>query len=132
MKRVDDAGLLASVGLDPVGIGAIVDALAEEGIAGDRIIGIPQGWKLAGAIKTTERKLADGTFSHSGQPLLTWSVGNAKVEPRGNAVMITKQTAGSAKIDPLMALFDAVAIMATNPEARGGPSVYESRGVLAF
>lgn len=119
VEKVDRSGLLASIGLDPVGIGAIVDGLAEIGIQSDRIVGIPQGWKLAGAIKTVERKLADGTFTHGGRPLMAWSVGNAKVEPRGNAIMITKQAAGTAKIDPLMATFDAAALMATNPEARG-------------
>ncbi|WP_207479556.1 terminase large subunit [Arenibaculum pallidiluteum] len=120
VRRCDEAGLLASVGLDPVGIGAIVDAMAEIGVTDNRVVGIPQGWKLAGSIKTTERKLADGTLSHGGRPLMAWCVGNAKVEPRGNALLITKQAAGTAKIDPLLAAFNAIALMATNPEARDG------------
>lgn len=128
--RIDELGLLHQVGLDPVGIGAIVDALAEAGIEGnDRVGAVSQGWKLAGAIKTLERKLADGSFWHGGQPLMAWAVGNAKVEPRGNAIMITKQAAGTAKIDPLMAAFNAVALMSMNP-ASAGPSVYEERGLL--
>lgn len=130
VAELDASGLLAKVGLDPVGIGAIVDALAEKGIEGDRLVGIPQGWKLAGAIKTMERKLADGTMSHAGQPLMAWCVGNAKVEPRGNAIAITKQAAGSAKIDPLMAAFDAAALMATNPEPVQRQSAYNERGLL--
>ncbi|HEY0833728.1 MAG TPA: terminase large subunit [Azospirillum sp.] len=121
VAEVDAAGLLAQVGLDPMGVGAIVDALAERGIDGDRVIGVSQGFRLNGAIKTAERKLVDGTLLHAGQPLVAWAVGNAKVEPRGNAVTITKQAAGAGKIDPLMAAFDAVALMATNPEARVGP-----------
>jgi phage terminase large subunit-like protein len=118
--EVDETGLLHKVGLDPVGVGSIVDALAERGITGDRVVGISQGWKLSGAIKTAERKLADGTLTHGGQALMAWAVGNAKVEPRGNAITITKQTSGTAKIDPLMATLDAVALMSTNPTIEGG------------
>ncbi|MCW5704290.1 MAG: terminase large subunit [Bradyrhizobium sp.] len=119
-EQIDESGKLASVGLDPFGVGAIVDALAEVGIAGnDRVVGITQGWKLTGAIKTAERKLADGTLKHGGCGLMAWAVGNAKVEPRGNAIAITKQASGSAKIDPLMAAFNAVALMAMNPKSIG-------------
>lgn len=126
VKRCDEAGLLHAVGLDPFGVGGIVDALAERQIAGDdRVVGISQGWRLSGAIKTLERKLADGTLIHAGQEIMAWAVGNAKVEPRGNAVTITKQAAGAGKIDPLMAAFDAGALMATNPEAMGGRSFWE-------
>jgi phage terminase large subunit-like protein len=108
-------GLLDKIGCDPAGLGGIVDALAEAGIPEEKLIGVSQGWKLTGAIKTAERKLAEGVLVHGGQPLMAWCVGNAKVEPRGNAVIITKQAAGSAKIDPLMALFNAVTLMSLNP-----------------
>jgi phage terminase large subunit-like protein len=72
-------------------------------------------WKLTGAIKTAERKLADGSLRHSGQELMSWAVANARVEPKRNAIIITKQASGSAKIDPLMAAFNAIAPMSTNP-----------------
>lgn len=118
VSMVYEAGLLDKVGVDPSGIGAILDALVERGIPEEKIIGISQGWKMTGAIKTAERKLAEGVMVHGGQPLMSWCVGNAKVEPRGNAVIITKQAAGSAKIDPLMALFNAVTLMSLNPETQ--------------
>jgi len=98
--------------LDPFAVAA----LDEVGIAGeDRIVGISQGWKLTGAIKTAERKLTDGSLRHGGQAVMSWAVANARVEPKGNAIIITKQASGSAKIDPLMAAFNAVALMSTNP-----------------
>lgn len=55
---------------------------------------------------------------HSGSRMMAWCVSNAKGEPRGNAISITKQVSGSGKIDPVMAMFNAVALMAMNPEAR--------------
>jgi phage terminase large subunit-like protein len=107
-KRIDEQGLLHAVALDPYGVGAIVDALDEVGISGqERIVGISQGWKLTGAVKTAERKLADGSLRHRGQGLIAWAAGNARVKRKGNAILVTKQASGSAKIDPLMAALDA-------------------------
>jgi len=129
--RLESEGLLPAgiaVGVDQAGISEIVDELSCRGIAPERIGGVPQGWKLNNAIKTTERKLAGGTLKHGGSRLMAFSVGNAKAEARGNATTITKKVAGSAKIDPLMALFDAVVAMGLNPEQV--PSMYEERGLL--
>jgi len=118
--KVKDSGLLSQIGMDAHGIGTLVDALRDADIEtreeGMEIIkSIPQGYKMMSAIKTAERKLVAGTLIHGGQSIMNWCVGNAKVEPKGNAVMITKQISGYAKIDPLMAMFDAVAIMSMNP-----------------
>jgi phage terminase large subunit-like protein len=109
------AGLLDQVGADPAGVGSILDGLVEAGIPQDKVIGISQGWRMSGSIKTTERKLAEGTLIHGGQRLMNWCVGNAKIVPTGNAILITKQASGFAKIDPLMATFNAVSLMALNP-----------------
>jgi phage terminase large subunit-like protein len=127
VAEVRDAGLLAKVGLDPMGVGAIVDALAERGIEGEAmVVGISQGWTLNGAIKTAEIKLKNRSLRHCGQPIMAYAVGNAKAEPRGNAVTITKAISGAGKIDPLMAAFNAVALMSRNPEATGGTSFWEA------
>ncbi|WP_341706521.1 terminase TerL endonuclease subunit [Halopseudomonas sp.] len=116
-ERVHDVGLLDKIGCDPVGLGTILDKLEERGIPSEKIIGVSQGWKLGGAIKTAERWLADGSFSPSDQPLMAWCVGNARVEQRANSILITKQASGTAKIDPLMAMLNAVTLMALNPPA---------------
>jgi phage terminase large subunit-like protein len=115
VANVSKLGLLDKVGVDPVGIGSVLDALSKAGIPGDKVVGISQGWKLSGAIKTAERKLAEGVLVHCAQKLMAWCVGNARVEPKGNAILITKQASGTAKIDPLMAGFNAVQLMSLNP-----------------
>lgn len=117
VHQIDASGLLDRVGVDPAGIGAILDAIVAREVDQEKVVGISQGWRLGGAIKTTERKLAEGGMIHSNQPIMDWCCGNARVEPRGNSILITKQASGSAKIDPLIALFCAVSLMSLNPES---------------
>nr|NMF98396.1 terminase large subunit [Aromatoleum toluolicum] len=121
--RVRDAGLLPEekgIGVDAAGIGDIVDELAAREFEVERdIVAISQGWRLTGAIKTTERKLAGGELLVAKSDLMPWSVSNARVEQQKNAISINKQISGTAKIDPLMSLFDAVSLMALNPAASG-------------
>jgi len=135
-ERVRDAGLLpeqAGIGVDKLGLPALVDELINRGFDtvdnGGTITGVSQGGYLNPAILGAERKLSDGTLVHAGQPLMAWCVGNAKVELKGSARSITKQAAGKAKIDPLIAAFNAVMLMSRNPEGKS-PSVYETRGIL--
>ncbi|CAI3795827.1 terminase large subunit [Rheinheimera sp. MM224] len=116
-EQIYASGLLDKIGVDPAGLGSILDKLEERGIPQDKIIGISQGWKLGSAIKTAERWLADGSFKPANQPLMAWCVSNARIEPRANSILITKQASGSAKIDPLMAMFNAVTLMALNPKS---------------
>ncbi len=130
VSRIRDAGRLSKIGIDPLGVGQIVEALAAIGVAGDdKVIGIPQGYQLQGAIKTAERKLVEGTLIHCPSKLMNYCVGNARVEPKGNAIVITKQAAGTKKIDPLMAMFDAIALMSRDHTE---PSIYTpERGLMS-
>lgn len=120
VDTVKDRGLLAAVAADPAGLGELIDALAQIGVTPEagQVIGAPQGYAMMNAIKTTERKLANGTLWHDGSPLMAWCVGNIKIEPTATAIRATKANAGDAKIDPAMALFDAVTVMSRNPEAQ--------------
>lgn len=123
IQDIDQRKLLASVAADPAGLGEMIDALADIDVTPDngKLIGAPQGWALMNAIKTTERKLINGTMKHDGSALMAWCVSNIKIEPTATGIRATKQNAGDLKIDPAMALFDAVTVMSRNPEPARQP-----------
>lgn len=132
-ERLFEAGKLPEkygIGLDPVGIAALVSEMSARGLDDEMFSAIGQGYRLNGAIKGAERKLKDGTLRHDGSLLMNWCVGNCKTELSGSAVVITKKKSGTAKIDPVIALFNAFQLMCRNPVAAGGPSVYQKRGAL--
>ncbi|MCE3262631.1 MAG: terminase [Pseudoduganella sp.] len=128
--RVRDSGLLPEekgIGVDAAGIGDVVDELITEarGITMEQIVAISQGYRLNGAIKTTERKVAARELLHTDSAMMNWCVGNARIEDKGNAILITKAASGKAKIDPLMAGFNAVSLMALNPVGQAMPEIID-------
>lgn len=121
------------IGLDAYGVATLIDALASQGMGDGLVSAVGQGWKLQSAVLTLPRKLKDRTFLHCGQPIMAWAVGNAKTELRGSNYIVTKQAAGSAKIDPLMATFNAAMLMFLNPHpSRSGVSDFLAAPVMAF
>ncbi|NOW44094.1 phage terminase large subunit-like protein [Novosphingobium sp. SG751A] len=138
-NKLPEAG---GIGLDMALIGALVDELVKRGYdAGDAVSGrsgliepIAQNAKnLSSAIWTAETKLHGGKLHHPGQGIMTWCVGNAKSEDRGNGVYISKQATGRGKIDPLIAGFNAIKLMERSPVAAGpSESVYATRGLLVL
>ena len=116
-KRIYDSGKLAKIGLDPAGADDIITSLTSAGIDRDCMMAVPQGWRLGGYQKTCERKIASGDLTHANQPLMAWCVGNARVKLAGSGVMMTKSESGNGKIDPVIAMLNAVALMSQNPQA---------------
>ena len=117
VERVKDADLLGSVACDPAGLGEFVDEMAAIGVTQENklLVGVGQGFRLMSAIKTAERRLANGMLLHSGSALMAWCVGNVKIEPTATAIRATKMNAGDAKIDPWAAAMNAVDQMSANP-----------------
>ncbi|WP_201555798.1 terminase large subunit [Psychrobacter sp. 72-O-c] len=125
-KQVEDSGKLDQIGLDPLGIGTLIEELDAVEIPSDKIIGVSQGFKMSGYIKTSEIKIAKKQLIHASQPLMTWSVGNARTVVRGSGTMISKAESGTAKIDPVIGMLNAVALMSLNPEPpkTGAPTMF--------
>lgn len=117
-SRINKAGLLYQIGFDRNAIGGLTDAMIAEEIDEEKLVRVNQGPALAASITTTERKLAEGVLVHDGNAMSNWAVGNCKVVVRGNSAYVTKQVSGTAKIDPVIALFNSVDLMSTNPEAQ--------------
>jgi phage terminase large subunit-like protein len=137
-QRIWSTGLLPKkdgIGLDPAGM---LDTPAELGFCGglDEVAAfVTQGYKHSGRAWTLERKLKDKTLRHSGSAMMAWCVGNAKVVQQGNAIKIDKEVAGKAKIDPLIASFNAVELLGRNPvsaNAEDTIDVYDGYEVITL
>ncbi|MET3925948.1 terminase large subunit [Devosia sp. 2618] len=117
ISRIQNMGLLGGVAVDASGLGEMEDALDEIGVTQEAglLVAAPQGGWMMSSIKGAERRLASGLLKHSGGPLMNWCVPNLKIEPTATGIRATKQTAGDAKIDPAMAMFNAVTLMSRNP-----------------
>jgi phage terminase large subunit-like protein len=133
VQKVLDSGKLPereAIGLDPQGVSDLVDELAKIGLESGaptyRVVPVGQGFRLMSAVVGLARKLQFRGALHSGSNMMSWCVSNAKEERGRQSVMITKDTKGSAKIDPLIAAFNATKLLELNPEAVGNiQSVYE-------
>lgn len=120
--RLQASGLLPEkkgVGLDPNNVTQIIEDLAAQKMPEGMLWRLKQGPALAPAWWGVETKLHDGTFFHDGTGLMAWCAGNARVVRKDNAIMVTKQISGVAKIDPLVALAEAAMLMSWNPTAIG-------------
>lgn len=131
--KVHQSGLMpeiGAVGVDAWGMGTLLDALVEAGLfpydektGKGHIAPVRQGVGLTGTIKTVEFKLADGELRHDGSNMMAWCVSNARAELRGSNLYISKQAAGSGKIDPLIALLNAAQLLEAGPVAAGAGKV---------
>ncbi len=88
-KQVFDSGKLDRIGLDPLRLGSILDELESVGIPSDIIVGVSQGFKMAGYILTAELKIARRDLLHANQPILNWSMSNSRTVVKGSGVMTT-------------------------------------------
>lgn len=134
IEAVKARGILGPVAVDPAGLGEMVDELAKIGVTVEAggVIGVAQGYAMMNALKTCERKLANGTLLHCGSSIATWCVTNLKIEPLATAIRATKQNAGDAKIDVAMSMFNSAMVMSKDPSPPQGRSYLEAESILVL
>lgn len=120
--KMPDVG---GVGLDMAMIGPLVDALVNAGFdPGDvatgrtgQIVPVRQGWGLTSAIYTAEFKLGDDMLRHDGSKMMAWCMSNARVTLKGSNMLMSKEASGAGKIDPVIAMLNAIKLMEAGPVA---------------
>lgn len=122
-QRIFESGLLpetGGIGIDAAGVDLLLDALDSRSLTAPLVTSVKQGGWLAPASSGVPLRLEAGTLLHGGQDILAWAAGNAKQRLKGSIYVVEKELAGAAKIDPLIALFNAAMRMRENPVAAGG------------
>ena len=109
IKKIYDTGKLKRIGIDPRGVGDILIEIKRQGTPESLIEQVNQGVSLMGAEKTLSRKLAQKAVVIAKSDLMRFCVSNAVVEDRGDDYFLSKKSS-QFKIDPLMALLDAIAL----------------------
>lgn len=126
VAAVSKRDLLAGIGVDPARMASVQRALANEGIIDAEdpdpkfFVKVRQGWSLYSPMLWMELALVAGRYKHAEQPIVDWNMGNAKVVARGNAMLVTKEVSGKAKIDLVISSLCAAELMSYNPSARTG------------
>ncbi len=86
---------------------------------------------MAPAMDTTEIAFLNGQVLHGGHPVLTMCAANAVVEKNAAGDRKLNKAKSTGRIDGMVGLVMAMGVAAI-AEADSGPSVYETRGMIAF
>ena len=114
-----------AAGFDPWNSIGLNGGLQKLGI---KTVEIPQQVQhFTEAMKAVEAAVKDGRFHHDGNPCMTWMVGNVTVKPDAKDNVFPRKDVPRNKIDGPVAMFMNMRLFMDTK----GPSVYESRGLIA-
>ncbi len=106
----------------------IVTHLTNEGI---ECVEIPQTvMHLSEAMKWVEALIVDGRLHHEGNPAFAWMISNVTAQMDRNDNVYPRKERPEKKIDGAVALIIAIGRLMSGEEK--GPSIYETRGILAL
>lgn len=113
-----------TVGHDPWGALEMENDLINEGIP---MLAIQQITKnFSPAMKELESAVYDGRFHFNGDPVTAWAVSNVIVKPDANDNIFPRKAKDVNKIDPAVALFNAIIRVMTVETSSGGVDVFGS------
>jgi phage terminase large subunit-like protein len=117
------------IGNDPWNAKHMEKMLTDDGFD---VIPMRQGHQTMGdPSKELEKLVVGGQLAHSGNEVLTWMAGNVTVRMDSNANIMPDKKKSTEKIDGIVALIMAIGV-AIEFGDEGGPSVYETRGLLTL
>jgi phage terminase large subunit-like protein len=97
---------------------------------GAKLVPFGQGFlSMSGPAKELEKLVLSGKLRHGGHPVLRWCISNTVVEQDAAGNIKPSKRKSTERIDLTVALVMALARAITDG---GGPSVYETRGVLTL
>lgn len=114
------------IGFDPWNATQTVQDLQEEGLKMVEFIQGPKSYHPA--MQALESYYIAGKLAHGGNPVLTWNAANIVARKDVNLNMAPDKKRSADKIDGMVALLMAVGMFVRT----GGPSVYESRGLIVL
>lgn len=132
---------IQEIGTDPWGGAKLEQELIADGF---NVTRVPQTMhNMSPPTKELVRLVKNGELRHGDNPVLTWAAGNLAVHfdgriPEGSAIddyldkvpVMPSKRKSADKIDPLVAVIIALAIMAKHPD--NGRSVYQDRGLIVL
>ncbi len=118
---------IADIACDPWNATQFAQDLDADGFV---TVEVRQGYKtLSAPMKFLEGLYIDALLAHGGHPVLTWMAGNVSVDIDPNENVKPNKAKSRNRIDGIVALIIAIERAISRPNI--GPSVYETRGVIA-
>ncbi|MEP3331662.1 terminase TerL endonuclease subunit [Sedimentitalea sp.] len=124
IQRIDEAGKLHAIGVDPAGAVDLVEKLeaasfplSEGPQDANPVMGIGQSaFRLNPAVRTLERRADEGRIRFDKSRMLRWCFSNCIAVERTNVTEITKR-GRDEKFDPVAALLDAASTLILRRQA---------------
>jgi phage terminase large subunit-like protein len=126
IREIGSRHPIAQLGFDPWGATQTATHLMRDGIT---CIEVPQRTQhLSEPMKWVQAMIADGRIHHTGDPVLSWALGNVTAQEDRNGNVFPRKERAERKIDPAVALIMAMgrALSGSGPER----SVYEEEGIF--